>query len=94
MKTTDSIIPYVKNQIANNDIDLGQVVINALLVFVIMAVASGLVAFAVTFLKRKEELIDGQKKVTFSDKWAFIPLVSLLMWLTAAMWILLEFLSL
>jgi len=90
---TDSVIPYIKNQIYQNGINLGSIIVTILWVCMAMAIVSSLVAFAIAFLRRKHEIVDGQKQEIFTDRWAWIPLVNTVIWVAAFMAIIFKFMN-
>jgi len=90
---TDPVIPYIKNQICLNHINLGSVIITILWICITMAIVSSLVAFSIAFLRRKHEMVDGQKQEIFTDRWAWIPLVSTVIWVFAFMTIIFKFMN-
>jgi len=89
----DSTIPYIKNQMYMNHINLGQTIFNILWIFVAMAIVSAIVAFIIAFLYRQHETIDGQVQEILTDRWGWIPLVSMFVWVCAAMAVIFKFMN-
>jgi len=86
-----TILPYIKNQIQQNDIDLGGMIVHVMWILLVVAVVMAVCAVVIGFLRRHHEIIDGTRREIFSDRWAWIPLLCMGTFLFGAMWVIRAF---
>ena len=94
MDNSGNMVPYIKNQLANGRFDLGNTLVWVMWTMIIVAIVMAVVACVIGFIKKHHEVVDGQKKETFSDRWSWIPLVCMGAFLGAGMVITIMFFKL